>query len=650
MPRTAEAGADESTPLLRVDTHQGRDHARHLRHRLPLGAPDAARADYLVSVFTPETSGESTWADGAQQADDVDFYTLVERIRDSIDEGVQPRMISLGTSGSYFVRIKRGDGVRVVAVFKPMDEEPYGNLNLIPNFSYLSEVGASFLDGQLGLGIVPKTRLVGLASPAFHYLYKDRRRWEGGLAPLPTKVGSLQLFLHGYENASQFFRRNSLPGRPREQIERDLVEEHRAHRLSRRRERARLRMCFIALKRLVLCRYGPGPYGSHAAEDDARASPPAAGGAEGTTAPARAFVWTQELLRDLRLELEKLVLLDFLMRNTDRGLDNFMIRYNAHPRPGERAIMIGAIDNSLSFPHQHPRGLRDYPYGWLFLPTGLIGLPFSEETRRLFLPRLTDPVWWQNTTNGLRRIFRQDAHFHERIFEHQMELLRGQGWVIVQCLRNGSAGPIELCSHPKYLVRRSLAAMKPAELRAHVVTDLERGSTVLAGDGDAEEHGDAEHAAVAEAEERMAHMASRMVRIPSRAVDHAAHDDLARSAPDAPYGGGGGSMRGDAAAEPLGIDILERISAWDRPQTASRRPPAQRASRSAIDSGPAAHAVHMQPGVSEQMHSLDLAFDGRPHTYRHPLTNRHILVPELPVPVIVEQLQVETRRPWLRRY
>ena len=52
-------------------------------------------------------------------------------------------------------------------------------------------------------------------------------------------------------------------------MERDLREEHRAHRLSRRKQGARLRMAFIALKRLLLCRYGPGPYGSTDTNDNA---------------------------------------------------------------------------------------------------------------------------------------------------------------------------------------------------------------------------------------------------------------------------------------------------------------------------------------------------------------------------------------------
>lgn len=352
---------------------------------------------------------------------------------------------------------------------------------------------------------MPKTRLVGFASPTFHYPYRDRRRWEDGLQPLPMKIGSLQKFLHGYENASRFFQRYALPGRPRDLLERDLREEHKAHKLSRRKPGARLRMIFIAIKRLLLCRYGPGPYGSNDPADDIRdasqvhdlsvhegnlsavtESMQHLHTSAGTAYPAApvmstdSFHWTPEALCDLRLELEKLIVFDFLMRNTDRGLDNFMIKCNPKPAPGERYVKIGAIDNSLSFPHQHPQGLRDYPYGWLFLPASLIGQPFSDQTRATFLPKLTDPVWWAGTIEGLRRIFSQDVHFHERQFQNQMDLLRGQGWLIVQCLLQRNEGPIELCARPKCLVRSSVQMMTPSQLSLYNVTDLLTSSVTFA--------------------------------------------------------------------------------------------------------------------------------------------------------------------------
>ena len=36
-------------------------------------------------------------------------------------------------------------------------------------------------------------------------------------------------------------------------------------------------------------------------------------------------------------------------------------------------IRLAAIDNSLSFPHEHPKGWRSFTYGWLYLPVGVIG-------------------------------------------------------------------------------------------------------------------------------------------------------------------------------------------------------------------------------------------------------------------------------------
>lgn len=72
-----------------------------------------------------------------------------------------------------------------IAVFKPKDEEPYGNLNpkwtkwmhklccpcffgrscLVPNQGYLSEVAASLVDERMGLNIVPTTRVSPISLP-----------------------------------------------------------------------------------------------------------------------------------------------------------------------------------------------------------------------------------------------------------------------------------------------------------------------------------------------------------------------------------------------------------------------------------------------------------------------------------------------------
>ena len=54
------------------------------------------------------------------------FSKVVDEVREAIRVGVNPIRIKQGSSGSYFVRNKNGE---IVAVFKPKNEEPYGNLN-----------------------------------------------------------------------------------------------------------------------------------------------------------------------------------------------------------------------------------------------------------------------------------------------------------------------------------------------------------------------------------------------------------------------------------------------------------------------------------------------------------------------------------------
>ena len=52
----------------------------------------------------------------------AEFDVIVDSVRTAIQQGTHPRMISQGSSGSYFARNTDG---KVVGVFKPKDEEPY---------------------------------------------------------------------------------------------------------------------------------------------------------------------------------------------------------------------------------------------------------------------------------------------------------------------------------------------------------------------------------------------------------------------------------------------------------------------------------------------------------------------------------------------
>ena len=75
-----------------------------------------------------------------------------------------------------------------------------------------------------------------------------------------------------------------------------------------------------------------------------------------------------------QLQFERLVVLDYIIRNTDRGNDNWLIRYKKAKEVSnaedliDASIEVAAIDNGLAFPIKHPDSWRAYPYHWAWLP------------------------------------------------------------------------------------------------------------------------------------------------------------------------------------------------------------------------------------------------------------------------------------------
>ena len=90
------------------------------RDRSQQGSPPL---EILHSVFVPPEGARPATTDGdqAEEAQD-EFDAAVELVRVAINKGIDPKLIKQGSSGSYFMRDSSG---RVVAVFKPKDEEPY---------------------------------------------------------------------------------------------------------------------------------------------------------------------------------------------------------------------------------------------------------------------------------------------------------------------------------------------------------------------------------------------------------------------------------------------------------------------------------------------------------------------------------------------
>ncbi|KAM5464279.1 Phosphatidylinositol 4-kinase LSB6 [Microsporum audouinii] len=441
----------------------------------------------------------------------AEFEQVVDSVRTAIELGVHPKMISQGSSGSYFARNAQG---KVVGVFKPKDEEPYASRNpkwtkwihrnlfpccfgracLIPNLSYVSEAAAYVIDTQLRTHLVPYTDIVYLSSKSFHYDFWDRRKAWYGRRPLPPKVGSFQVFLKGFKDANVFLREHPWPDQP--------TTGFRAEDAPRRKKRGWNDTC--------------APSGAQSDDEEGNENRRMLGAnTPQDTSEHHKFYWTENLKQGFREELEKLVILDYIMRNTDRGLDNWMIKINwnteevaivsdpvrlnetdhlgddepmpparpvsvnSHGKPSRSApyrrqdamtatsrsgtpsnaaelaqatLSIGAIDNSLSWPWKHPDAWRSFPFGWLFLPVSLIGQPFSQKTREHFLPLLTSTAWWTETQTALRAVFSQDSDFKESMFARQIAVMKGQAWNVVETLKQRDHGPLELTRRTRVCV------------------------------------------------------------------------------------------------------------------------------------------------------------------------------------------------------
>ncbi|KAL6940223.1 hypothetical protein ACO0QE_004119 [Hanseniaspora vineae] len=317
----------------------------------------------------------------------------------------------------------------ILGVFKPKDEEPYGPLSpkwtkwlhrtffpwffgrtcLIPNLGYICESAASLLDKRLNMDMVPFTETVVLDSSSFypkksnliknffkkHFLHRST-------VQLQRKLGSYQLFLTNYMNANDFFDLYPLPGMRGKYSTSDLQATNEAF--------------------------------SHQSS----------------------IIWSAKngaLLHKFRLQLEKLIILDYLMRNTDRGFDNWMIKLIRDPKTGDPIdIKIAAIDNALAFPWKHPDEWRSFPYGWLYLPINILNVPFLRETRDHFLQILTDVKWWEQTFQDLTELFSRDSEFKMRLWEKQWSVLKGQAFNIVETLKSEDQGPLQLVRRTRCVV------------------------------------------------------------------------------------------------------------------------------------------------------------------------------------------------------
>ncbi|XP_076070052.1 phosphatidylinositol 4-kinase II alpha isoform X2 [Oratosquilla oratoria] len=406
---TASEVSEDSTTALLPDVTFGPG-SSNTTLTTGMGSPRINRESQPLLGARHETDEANHWPD------DPHFTDLVRQAEIAIENGIYPERISQGSSGSYFVKNSNG---KIIGVFKPKDEEPYGRLNpkwtkwlhkvccpccfgrscLVPNQGYLSEAGASLVDQKLQLNVVPKTKVVKLASETFNYTRIDREKSRAkkvvserfpkvgrhfNRIGLPPRVGSLQCFVEGYKDADYWLRR----------FEAEPLSDSTS--------------------------------------------------------------------KQFQLQFEHLVVLDYITRNTDRGNDNWLVKYDKpslDEQEGEEwslvkppEVKIAAIDNGLSFPFKHPDSWRAYPYHWAWLPWAKT--PFSQETKDMVLPMLSDMNFVQELCDDLYNLFKTDKGFDGHIFEKQMSVMRGQILNLTQALKDGKS-PVQLVQMPAVIIERS---------------------------------------------------------------------------------------------------------------------------------------------------------------------------------------------------
>uniref|UniRef100_A0AAF5PP77 Phosphatidylinositol 4-kinase type 2 n=2 Tax=Wuchereria bancrofti TaxID=6293 RepID=A0AAF5PP77_WUCBA len=364
----------------------------------------AMESSQSVSLPSTSTHPDSAWqrkvrayvASSHQEIlNDDDFNQNLKRALEAIEAGIQPIRIAAGSSGSYFVR---DINYQNIAVFKPKDEEPFAPQNpkwpkyfqrmlcfccfgracLIPNNGYISETAASLVDEKLQLHIVPKTRVVKLASPAFYYKSGSRAKSKGPKG----KDGSYQLFLNGYVNASD-----------------------------------------------IIPRWNKG----------------------GGLCPLTAAEFER-----FKYLFQKLCVLDYVIRNTDRHMENWLInRYE----PG-KVLELAAIDNGLAFPVKHPETssrLRQFPFAWAQLSWA--NYPWNEELRTFLLQLLT-PQFVQSLCDDITTLFKYDRDVNRFLKYSQLRVLRGQIWNLRLALMMKES-PAEMVKRPLVLVSRRFRRHPP---------------------------------------------------------------------------------------------------------------------------------------------------------------------------------------------
>ncbi|KAH8265564.1 hypothetical protein KR038_010667 [Drosophila bunnanda] len=219
--------------------------------------------------------------------DDPLFSEIVAKAEGAIESGVLPERIYQGSSGSYFVK---DDSYQCLAVFKPKDEEPYGRLN-------------------------PKWT---------KWMHKLCCPCCFGRACLIPNQGYLS-----EAGASLVDRKLNLNVVPKTRVVRLVAESFYYARIDRQKAK---------LKKRIKEHYPSAHFNRMSLPLKTGSFQLFVEGYKDADYWLRRFdsePLTPSVAKSFQLQFERLVVLDYIIRNTDRGNDNWLIKYTAPKISGQ---------------------------------------------------------------------------------------------------------------------------------------------------------------------------------------------------------------------------------------------------------------------------------------------------------------------------
>ncbi|KAI1731706.1 phosphatidylinositol 3- and 4-kinase domain-containing protein [Ditylenchus destructor] len=328
-------------------------------------------------------------------SNDFDFNENLRRAVQSLDGGIYPELIPDGSSGSYFIR---GIDGTILAVFKPKDEEPFAPLN--PKWpKFFQRILCFCCFGRACL--IPNH---GYLSETGASLVDCRLKF--GIVP-KTRIVKLcsPTFFYGRSCG------RAIVPKPKEGSYQLFVHDHKS-------------------AATVLNEWNEVGLNN---------------------------ALTLQEIHDFTVLFQKMCILDYIIRNTDRHMDNWLIRHV----PGVE-IRIAAIDNGLAFPIKHPETsslFRQFPFNWSTLSWA--HKPWDDQLRESLLNDLT-PIFVHNLCKELSILFRHDKSYNHLLTLSQMRVVRGQLWNLRESLI-AKESPFALIKRQPLLVARRYKKTLPSD-------------------------------------------------------------------------------------------------------------------------------------------------------------------------------------------